>query len=117
MLDWNQCYKEGREFTPVSEIVLDSIFDTLKHKSIKVKTALDIGCGEGELMRQLKARGYTATGIDLAEAAHLTPPTLIIVGQVVKLHQNLAWFEPASDAENTQAHLLALDQSGKPSPE
>jgi uroporphyrin-III C-methyltransferase / precorrin-2 dehydrogenase / sirohydrochlorin ferrochelatase len=27
----------------------------------------------------------------------LTPPTLIIVGEVVKLHQKLAWFAPESD--------------------
>lgn len=31
---------------------------------------------------------------DLTATAHLTPPTLIIVGEVVKLHRRLAWFEP-----------------------
>ncbi|KIO48275.1 siroheme synthase CysG [Nitrosospira sp. NpAV] len=34
---------------------------------------------------------------DLTASAHLTPPTLIIVGEVVKLHQRLAWFEPEDD--------------------
>lgn len=72
---------------------------------------------QGTTQKQRIVTGTLQTLPSLAEAAHLTPPTLIIVGQVVKLHQNLAWFEPASDAENTQAHLLALDQSGKPSPE
>ena len=33
----------------------------------------------------------------LTASAHLVPPTLVIVGEVVKLHQKLAWFEPASD--------------------
>lgn len=43
----------------------------------------------------------------LAEAARLTPPTLIIVGEVVKLHRNLAWFEPAQ--ETAHPNLIALN--------
>jgi uroporphyrin-III C-methyltransferase/precorrin-2 dehydrogenase/sirohydrochlorin ferrochelatase len=31
--------------------------------------------------------------------AEVRPPTLIIVGEVVKLHQKLAWFQPATEAE------------------
>ncbi len=34
---------------------------------------------------------------EAAEAAQLKPPTLIIVGQVVKLHEKLAWFRPGAD--------------------
>jgi uroporphyrin-III C-methyltransferase/precorrin-2 dehydrogenase/sirohydrochlorin ferrochelatase len=30
----------------------------------------------------------------LAEAAKLMAPTLIIVGEVVRLHAQLAWFDP-----------------------
>ena len=30
----------------------------------------------------------------LAESEHILPPTLIIVGRVVELHDKLAWFEP-----------------------
>lgn len=33
----------------------------------------------------------------LTASANLMPPTLIIVGEVVKLHRSLAWFEPESD--------------------
>jgi len=72
---------------------------------------------QGTTQKQRIVTGTLQTLPDLAETAHLTPPTLIIVGQVVKLHQNLAWFEPASEAENTQAHFLALDQPAKPSSE
>ncbi|MER0169740.1 MAG: uroporphyrinogen-III C-methyltransferase [Nitrosomonas sp.] len=72
---------------------------------------------QGTTQKQRIVTGTLQTLPELAEAAHLTPPTLIIVGQVVKLHQNLAWFEPASEAENTQAHFLALDQPAKPSSE
>lgn len=59
-LDWNQLYKEGRKFSPVSEILLDE----LKLVGEKV---LDVGCGEGELMRQLKKRGFSTRGIDLSD--------------------------------------------------
>lgn len=35
----------------------------------------------------------------LAARANLVPPTLIIVGEVVKLHQKLGWFEPTNDSD------------------
>lgn len=41
--------------------------------------------------------GTLETLPDLTATAHLAPPTLIIVGEVVKLHQRLAWFEPDGD--------------------
>lgn len=37
----------------------------------------------------------------LATSAKLVPPTLIIVGEVVKLHLRLAWFEPHRDLNVT----------------
>ncbi|MBS0425158.1 MAG: uroporphyrinogen-III C-methyltransferase [Proteobacteria bacterium] len=64
---------------------------------------------QGTTRKQKIVTGTLQTLPDLAETAHLTPPTLIIVGQVVKLHQNLAWFEPASDSENTKAHIMVLN--------
>jgi uroporphyrin-III C-methyltransferase/precorrin-2 dehydrogenase/sirohydrochlorin ferrochelatase len=38
-----------------------------------------------------------------AAAARLEPPTLIIVGEVVRLHSALAWFAPATPAEAVAA--------------
>jgi uroporphyrin-III C-methyltransferase/precorrin-2 dehydrogenase/sirohydrochlorin ferrochelatase len=38
--------------------------------------------------------GSLETLPNLAASANLTPPTLIIIGEVVNLHRNLAWFEP-----------------------
>jgi len=61
-MHWNKVYKAGRKFTPVNEIVLDSL-------QLTGKTALDIGCGTGELTRQLKARGFDVTGIDPSDYA------------------------------------------------
>ncbi|MEO6563097.1 MAG: SAM-dependent methyltransferase, partial [Nitrosospira sp.] len=41
--------------------------------------------------------GTLETLPNLTASANLTPPTLIIVGEVVKLHQKLAWFAPEGD--------------------
>jgi uroporphyrin-III C-methyltransferase/precorrin-2 dehydrogenase/sirohydrochlorin ferrochelatase len=42
--------------------------------------------------------GTLATLPELAAAEGLKPPALTIVGEVVKLHRRLAWFEPQRDA-------------------
>jgi uroporphyrin-III C-methyltransferase/precorrin-2 dehydrogenase/sirohydrochlorin ferrochelatase len=41
--------------------------------------------------------GSLETLPNLASSANLTPPTLIIIGEVVNLHQNLTWFESKHD--------------------
>jgi uroporphyrin-III C-methyltransferase/precorrin-2 dehydrogenase/sirohydrochlorin ferrochelatase len=52
---------------------------------------------QGTTHKQRVLTGSLATLPDLTASAKLIPPTLIIVGEVVKLHQRLAWFEPESD--------------------
>ncbi len=54
---------------------------------------------QGTTQKQKTVVGTLKTLPELTVAANLTPPTLIIVGDVVKLHQKLAWFE--SDIEST----------------
>jgi len=61
-IDWNQSYNNNAKFTPVSEIVLDKL-------KLRGKQALDIGCGTGDLLRQLAARGFDITGVDLSSVA------------------------------------------------
>lgn len=50
---------------------------------------------QGTTVTQKIVTGTLRTLPVLVAEAHLTPPTLIIVGEVVKLHQKLAWFSPA----------------------
>jgi uroporphyrin-III C-methyltransferase/precorrin-2 dehydrogenase/sirohydrochlorin ferrochelatase len=50
---------------------------------------------QGTTNRQRILIGTLATLPQQAESAHLKPPTLIIVGEVVKLHDKLKWFDPA----------------------
>ena len=49
--------------------------------------------GPFEIARALGRGGMGA--VWLAQDAQLKPPTLIIVGEVVKLHDKLKWFDPA----------------------
>jgi uroporphyrin-III C-methyltransferase/precorrin-2 dehydrogenase/sirohydrochlorin ferrochelatase len=50
---------------------------------------------QGTTHQQRVLIGTLETLPQRAEAAHLKPPTLIIVGEVVKLHDKLKWFEPS----------------------
>lgn len=57
--------------------------------------------------RQKVIVGTLATLPALARARAVEPPTLVIVGDVVRLHQKLAWFEPPVAATRAQAALRA----------
>ena len=50
----------------------------------------------GTTTNQRTITGTLATLPTLAQAAKLRAPTLIIVGEVVKLKDKLGWFEPVS---------------------
>jgi uroporphyrin-III C-methyltransferase/precorrin-2 dehydrogenase/sirohydrochlorin ferrochelatase len=52
----------------------------------------------GTTPRQRTVAGTLATLPGLAQAAQLSPPTLIIVGEVVRLHSRLAWFQSLSSS-------------------
>jgi uroporphyrin-III C-methyltransferase/precorrin-2 dehydrogenase/sirohydrochlorin ferrochelatase len=54
---------------------------------------------QGTTHKQRVLTGTLQTLPGLTAAARLTPPTLIIVGEVVKLHGKLAWFEPQRDVD------------------
>jgi uroporphyrin-III C-methyltransferase/precorrin-2 dehydrogenase/sirohydrochlorin ferrochelatase len=61
----------------------------------------------GTLPTQRVITGDLNTLPALAEAAHLKAPTLIIVGNVVKLREKLGWFQPELHSE--QAHHTPLE--------
>jgi uroporphyrin-III C-methyltransferase/precorrin-2 dehydrogenase/sirohydrochlorin ferrochelatase len=61
----------------------------------------------GTLPTQRVITGNLATLPALAEAAKLKAPTLIIVGNVVKLREKLGWYQPELHSE--QAHRTPLD--------
>ncbi|MBA4142745.1 MAG: uroporphyrinogen-III C-methyltransferase [Nitrosospira sp.] len=52
---------------------------------------------QGTTRKQRVLTGTLETLPCLTVSAKLIPPTLIIVGEVVRLHQRLAWFQPGGD--------------------
>jgi len=62
---------------------------------------------QGTTQKQKIIAGTLQTLPGLTAAAHLTPPTLIIIGEVVKLHQNLTWFEPSE--KTSRANIIPLN--------
>jgi len=72
---WSRIYSQGRDFRLISSQEIDSFLAYLPANS--PKTCLDIGCGTGQLSRELFHRGLTVTGIDasanaIKRAAQLT---------------------------------------------
>ncbi len=54
---------------------------------------------QGTTQQQQVITGSLETLPGLTKSANLRPPTLIIVGEVVKLHANLAWFKVGSETK------------------
>jgi uroporphyrin-III C-methyltransferase/precorrin-2 dehydrogenase/sirohydrochlorin ferrochelatase len=53
---------------------------------------------QGTTPQQRVFTGTLATLPELVRAEDIKPPSLVIVGEVVKLHAKLAWFAPAAQA-------------------
>ncbi len=62
---WNSFYtsQKRESFLHFSEEQIHSILE----KFPNTQSALDIGCGEGQLMAQLESRGISTVGIDVSE--------------------------------------------------
>ncbi len=54
---------------------------------------------QGTTVRQRVFIGNLKTLPNIVKAAHAHAPTLVIVGDVVKLHEKLAWFQPVSERQ------------------
>ena len=63
---------------------------------------------QGTLPTQRVVTGDLTTLPGLAEAAHLKAPTLIIVGNVVKLREKLGWYHPEQDADQVRRTPLEM---------
>lgn len=79
---WDKAYLEGKDFSLISGSSISKILTHLPEGS--EKTLLDIGCGTGQLSRELHHRGFQVLGVDVSnEAIRLararsvaTPPRL-----------------------------------------
>ena len=59
---------------------------------------------QGTTERQRTVVGTLATLPQLAQTARLAPPTLIIIGDVVRLHAKLAWYETLAAQNEAPPH-------------
>lgn len=64
---WNKLYQSRVEFGQLSD---DEVLRVIQKLPREVsRTALDIGCGQGELVRQFQRAGLQAAGVDPSEVA------------------------------------------------
>lgn len=64
---WSGYYDQYKDFMLVNSKVLSRVL-SYENKTAE-KTFLDIGCGTGQLTRELYHRGYTGVGVDVSESA------------------------------------------------
>jgi 2-polyprenyl-3-methyl-5-hydroxy-6-metoxy-1,4-benzoquinol methylase len=62
---WSQVYSQGRDFQLISSTEIDSFLTYAQG----AKSCLDIGCGTGQLTRELYHRGLEVVGVDASEEA------------------------------------------------
>lgn len=63
---WNDSYKDGYSYRQISD---DDVALFLSKMSPKPKYVLEVGCGTGELARQLGSFGLMTTAIDISDEA------------------------------------------------
>ena len=66
-IDWDQVSKNGRDYVTLSTASLSFILDKLPKEN--TNAALDVGCGTGQVCRDLFHRGFDVTGVDISKEA------------------------------------------------
>jgi uroporphyrin-III C-methyltransferase / precorrin-2 dehydrogenase / sirohydrochlorin ferrochelatase len=96
-LDWDLLARPHQTVVIYMGLVgLDAICQQLIHHGMPANTPAAI-VQQGTTPKQKVVSGELSQLYHLAQAAQLKPPCLIIVGQVVKLREKLAWFTPSSE--------------------
>jgi uroporphyrin-III C-methyltransferase / precorrin-2 dehydrogenase / sirohydrochlorin ferrochelatase len=94
-LDWDSLVRPGRTLVVYMGLLgLPTLCRELAAHGLSENTPAAI-VQHGTTASQRTVVGTVATLPQLAQAARLAPPTLIIIGDVVRLHAQLAWYEAA----------------------
>lgn len=64
---WSRLFDGGRDFSLISSQEISRFLRQAETSAPKV--ALDVGCGTGQLTRELYHRGYDVVGVDASESA------------------------------------------------
>jgi uroporphyrin-III C-methyltransferase/precorrin-2 dehydrogenase/sirohydrochlorin ferrochelatase len=95
-LDWDFLARPGRTLVVYMGLLgLPTLCRELIAHGVPEATPAAI-VQHGTTSSQRTVAGTLATLPGLAQAAQLAPPTLIIIGAVVRLHKQLAWYETAA---------------------
>ena len=96
-LDWPTLVRPNQTIVIYMGLIgLSVLCQKLASHGLSEKTPAAI-VQQGTTHNQRVLIGSLGTLPDLAHSSNLTPPTLIIIGEVVNLHQSLTWFEPEHD--------------------
>ena len=63
---WDEMYLSGKDYMSVDEIFLS---DLLRNENKNMGSALDLGCGTGDLVVKLSKKGFDVTGLDVSHVA------------------------------------------------
>ena len=92
-LDWDSLVRPGRTLVVYMGLLgLPTLCRELAAHGMPASTPAAI-VQQGTTRSQRTVVGTLATLAELAHSARLAPPTLIIIGEVVRLHTRLAWYE------------------------
>ena len=95
-LDWDFLARPGRTLVVYMGLLgLSTLCRELVAHGVPETTPAAI-VQHGTTSSQKTVAGTLATLPQLAQTAQLAPPTLIIIGNVVRLHTQLAWYESAA---------------------
>ena len=96
-LDWPTLVKPNQTIVVYMGLLgLPVLCQKLVSHGLSEKTPAAI-VQQGTTHNQRVLVGSLASLPNLAHSSNLTPPTLIIIGEVVNLHKNLIWFESNQD--------------------
>lgn len=68
---WDDVFLSGKDFALINNLFLDRILIKIKNNKTpkEMLTALDIGCGTGDLLKKLADRSFVVDGVDASAAA------------------------------------------------
>lgn len=111
-IDWDQQYKNLRDFkfASTSDVEIICSLIEVNHSAGKKPTFLDVGCGTGQLVREVFHRGFKATGIDTSnEAITIALRSSTFIGEGIDFSVGSA-IEPFGKKYNliTCKHVIAF---------